>query len=922
MTGSFSFLQAFWPDLHELASKAERNVHTEPEITAVRLRAFGETMVTCLFRKIGLPEHDYGTQFDRLVHLEEADLLDAHLLAKFHTLRQLGNKAAHGGKVDQSQAEELLEDAWSLACWFCSFMRPDFQWLFPPSHRKHPADALDDAASREGKSAIETIPDQPDDARKSTAQRRTAHILPFPEDRIRRIRDEVAEALAKVDPRVRRLRTRVNLHDAFTEDLTGDQRTCLSALEGFLSDREQRIFLLKGYAGTGKTFLAKGLTEFLSTQGRAFRLAAPTGRAAKIISEKTGRPAQTLHSLIYDFDDLKEYTDEDQPDGSETFKFYAKIATNRDQANTVYIVDEASLVSDVYSESEFFRSGTGYLLKDFMSYVGFDHNDHDKKVIFLGDPAQLPPVGMVNSPAFDGAYLHEHFGQQHAGFELQEIVRQKAGSGVIRNVMPLRESLKSGVFNNLKFDFDQDVARISHEELLPLYLKACNNTVSTSAIVITRSNAETAEFNHAIRGSLFPENTFVTSGDRLIVTSNAVVDGHFLANGEFVQVGDVETAVERRTVTLRQRNNETGAIENTEVALTFRDARLIAPGPDGEDVSLVVKILDDHLHDTLSGITAAQQRALYVDFLKRHPDLKRAKDNRLFSSALRQDPYFNALRVKFGYAVTCHKAQGGEWKQVFVNCQTGQNPRTADYFRWLYTAMTRAGERLYLLNPQEVRITIAGEDWWSNNSHPGRASVDAPSVPTDGGEMSLQQRFRADVLSRARGLLADTGIEIEDVAHHQYQEAFYLRRDAETARMNISYNGRLQITRVNAPQVGTFADELCGIFAPLVGQVVTPAVPATTSPVFQATSDRPFLNEFHNRILPLLDSRQIRVTSVKEQQWSQRYTFARGNEAAVVVDIFYNGRSLFTRCMPVRSGGLPGPLLPEVLEVLTGEITV
>ncbi|CDZ41644.1 Exonuclease V subunit alpha, partial CDS, partial [Neorhizobium galegae bv. officinalis] len=271
-----------------------------------------------------------------------------------------------------------------------------------------------------------------------------------------------------------------------------------------MADPKQRVFLLKGYAGTGKTFLAKGITEFLAAQGRAFRLAAPTGRAAKIISEKTGREARTAHSQIYDFGDLREYTAGDDELGSETFKFYAKIRSNQDQANAVYIVDEASLLSDVYSESEFFRSGTGYLLHDLISYVGFNHGETDRKIIFVGDPAQLPPVGMYTSPALDAEYLRQHFGLKAVGYELKDVLRQKADSGVIRNVMPLRESLSAGSFSSLGFVFDDDVQRLRADDILPLYMSSRTESGPMASIVIARSNSEAADLNRSIRGALFP----------------------------------------------------------------------------------------------------------------------------------------------------------------------------------------------------------------------------------------------------------------------------------------------------------------------------------------------------------------------------------------------------------------------------------
>lgn len=885
--GGFGFLREFWPDLADLGLKAEQVEGQEPELVAIRLRGLTEAMAGELIRHLALPFVPGEAHFDRLVRIENADLLDARLLAKFHAIRKLGNNAAHNRKVSNQQATDLLEDAWSLSCWFCRFMRPDVQWFTPPRQANRTIDSTDEI---------------PPTDRQPTVPGGQSSVLRFPDERILRIREDVVRAMAQVDPSIRHLRTRITLREAFSETPSDDQSACLDQLQTFLSDPKQRIFLLKGYAGTGKTSLAKGVTEFLASQGRAFRLAAPTGRAAKIISEKTKREARTVHSQIYNFADLREYSVGDDELGSETFKFYAEVGKNLDQANTVYIVDEASLLSDAYSEGEFFRSGTGYLLRDLISFIGFEHGQTDKKIIFVGDPAQLPPVGMSSSPALDAEYLRQHFGLSAVEYELKEVLRQKADSGVIRNVMPLRESLSSRSFSSLSFFFDSDVQRLRADDTLPLYIGVRAAAGPLAPIVIVRSNDEAASFNRAIRGALFPGRDFVAPTDRLIVTANAIVDGIYLANGEFVDVVEAGTSIERRKVTLRNRNESTGKVDVIDVQLDFRDVQLAVISTDGSESVLACKVMDDLLHGVNADLDAVRQRALYVDFLKRHPDLKKGSDRERISQILRQDPYFNALRVRFGYAVTCHKAQGGEWEHVFVSCPSGQgqNPRTADYFRWLYTAMTRSSSKLYLINPPEIRIAVVGQ----------------PSLALD--------EFRTNLLSRVRQAIDREGIEIDDVAHHQYQEAFYLRQGADTARVNISYNGRSLITAVSVPPGGVFNEKLGELLRPLIGESgeSSPDGRKIEVDVGSETTGRAFLKAFHDRLVPTFESKGINVTDLKEQAYCQRYTFARGSETAVV-DIFYDGGGRIKSCMPTagKRFNVPGNrLVGEVLEILVGEV--
>jgi hypothetical protein len=862
---SFLFLKQFWPDLHELGLKAERVGSVEPDIAAIRLRSFTEAMVEKLEAPLEIAFDINARQFDKLRQIEETRLLDRRLLAKFHTIRKLGNNAAHNKAVDPNLIEALIDDAWSLATWFCRFMRPEIEWLIPPRSKADGANAAPTAM----------------DASAPAAE--FNGVLKFPDDRARRIRDEVARAMAQVDPRARQLRTQISLKDAFTEKLTDDQNACLDALEAFFANQEQRIFLLKGYAGTGKTFLAKGLTEYLSAQGRDFKLGAPTGRAAKNISEKTGQTARTLHSLIYNFSDLKEFSDDENRD-DETFKFYADVKVNDDQANAVYIIDEASLISDVYAENEFFRSGTGYLLQDLLTYIGFENSENDRKIILIGDPAQLPPVNMKQSPALDAKYLLDRFGRRSTEYELKEVLRQKADSGVLRNVLPLRESIAKGVFNSLHISFDDDVQHIHADEVVPVYMAARAMSATDLPIIVTHSNSEAADFNGAIRTAIFPGFDHVTPGDRLIITANTSVGERFLANGEFVLVEDVQSTTEQRIVASRNRAPET---------LTFRDIEISVANADGDATLLLVKILDDFLHNKDASLSSARQRALYVDFKNRHPDLNPRKDKKNFTQVLRNDPYFTALRAKFGYAVTCHKAQGGEWSHVIVSCRKDGEPRNPDNFRWLYTAMTRSSDKLYLLNPPEVRIKTV------ESANPEESEA-----------------FHRDVRSKVDDLLKGTEIEIEHIDHNNYQEAFYLRLGDETARANISYNGKYKIGAITLPYSNPLSDQLRMVLAPLIGQTATRDADTQTSP------SRPFLKKFHDQLLPLMDARQIRVASPKEYAYHQRYSFARGDHFTEV-NIYYDGKDRLTRCAPLNAERLSASardLLTEVLEVITSEI--
>lgn len=892
----FRFLEQGWPDLFDLAARARQAVATDPDISAVRLRGFTERMVELLFGHFGLPLAAELSQYDRLLLIERDNLLERRLLAKFHTIRKFGNDGAHGKHVTSERAEDLIYDAWTLGCWFAQLIRPDVDWMIRPYGQnfrpeelvgEQPAFSLEDGGTRQD------------------------NVVAFPEDRHRRIRQEVAEALAKVDPSTRNLRTRISLQEAFTEELNRDQSACAKALEAFLNDPAQRIMLLKGDAGSGKTFMTKGLVEYLSSQGRQYAIGAPTGRSAKIIGEKTGRRARTLHSLTYDYGNLRRLSDDGEDDSSlASFKVYASVAPNRDSANTVYIVDEASLISDAFSESDFFRSGSGYLLKDLLEYVGMQNPGTDRKIVFIGDPVQLTPVGMNTSPALDGDYLHRHYGYRPSEYRLTEIVRQGAESSILANVKPLRKCIEEAAFRGLSFDFDDEVVRLAQGDLIPTYMQTLRKA-GREPMVITRSNAEAAEINRAVRADIFPGQEHVRVGDRLIVTSNTFVGGQFLANGEFVEVCDVEPVVERKSIRLKRRIGDTDQMETVDIELFFRDIEIAMRMENGDRAVQRVKVIDTLLHNRNSGLAPDEQRALYVDFLRRHPDIRKA-DPRDLTAAIRHDPYFNAIRAKFGYAVTCHKAQGGEWDDVIVLCPSGGDPRNGDAFRWLYTAMTRARSRLFLVNPPEVKIKLAGQSMhdFAVGNVEGAADQNGPTPLA---------AFRIDLLARSRAALEGSGISIDDVGHHQYQEVLYCSRGTDGCRASLSYSGKFQLRSMTIQPEGPLADHLRERIGPLVGMTLGNDVASQ-----QKNADgprRPFIAEFDEQLRRQLASKNIVVSSNQEHQWSLRYVTSRDGWQATI-DIYFDGKNRFTRCMPINpdesSEGMR--LMREVVEIVTNEI--
>lgn len=725
----------------------------------------------------------------------------------------------------------------------------------------------------------------------------------------------------------------IQLHDTFAQyALTDGQAELVRRLDQFFSSKTESVFLLRGYAGTGKTFITKGLTEYFRAIGRNYVLAAPTGKASKVIATKTNSPAYTLHKTIYSFDDLVEYRDGDI-EGTETYKFYANLIGNALSADTVYIVDEASMIQDIYQEAEFFRFGTGYLLTDFLKFVNLDHNDHGKKVIFIGDDAQLPPVGMNFSPALNMDYLLKQHSVRASDFELTEVVRQKSESGVIHNAMALRGALQRGVFNQLDVDLNfPDIDKIEYQDLMRRYAESCDNKINGESIVIAHSNSDVADFNRRIREHFFPGHGEIVAGDKVMAVTNSMAGGNFISNGDFGLVREVFGDSEKRTITIKRKTANSGKVEEILVPLVFRKIRIGFKNLEGNSYFFDTLILEELLYSNAPGLTSDQSKALYLDFCIRHKNVQRRSVE--FKHLLKTDPYFNALRLKFGYAITCHKAQGSEWNQVFVKCKSHQSQLTAEYFRWLYTSITRTAKKLYLLDPPQLKLG-AGIKLAQNpgigacrraasvatnltmalatSSEQGTSIVDLRAQGAETFGIPDSEVFLLEMLKRVRALIEGRGIVIDAVAHYPYKEVYFFSRDGEIARVDIDYNGKGKVRSAKPHALSSLSSELGGVLAPMLS---LPMLGNSAASMSDIAFDKPFLNEFHQRVLGLCAQTDVTVHSVVEQQWSQRYTFTRDGQVAVY-DIWYNAKNQFGSCQAIATACSPGALTGDIALLLT-----
>ena len=944
---NFQFIKQHQPELAELGEAAEQYIYSDPQAAVIKLRCFGELFVAFIYQEYSLPKLSNPNFFEKLNHGAFNNAVEQCIVEKLHALRMKGNDAAHYKGTSADEALWLTKEAYFLSAWlYCSCHGgrvPDVSPFKTPQptitkqeHLIRDTDALRKKLTSRTVDLENAKNELAEAERRITEAQEQVHSLneaALEAKRYSLFRDSKS-MLEQFDFEPEKTRERISIQDAFAEhQLTDGQAELVDELDKFLNGRAEKVFLLKGYAGTGKTFITKGLTEYFKSIGRNFILAAPTGKASKVISGKTKCEAYTIHKTIYSFSDIKEYMVDDLM-GSETYKFYADLAVNEHSADTVYIIDEASMISDKYSESEFFRCGTGFLLKDFLKYVNLDHNDHHKKVIFIGDDAQLPPVGMNTSPALDAAYLLKNYNLNTKSLELTEVVRQKRESGVIHNAISIRKSLYQKVFNQLNFNMDfPDLEDVEYDSVIERYMDSCDHKINAKSIIIAHSNTNVAEYNKRIRDVFFPGFDKVCAGDKVLAVNNSDRYGFFISNGEFGSARQIFGESEERAITLRRKSKVTGKVEEISVPLKFRDVEVGFRDLDGKARWFKAKIIESLLYSDNPTLTSDESKALYVDFCTRHKHLKRKSLE--FKETLRSDPYFNALRLKFGYAITCHKAQGSEWEHVFVKCKTSQAQLSADYFRWLYTAITRTSNKLYLL--ERPKITLGGNIQQVSNpgiqvstpgvkrntpSQPDKPTMENPvnsavsSVAVDPGETFGIPPTAGQLLcllNKVKERTSESGFEIVSISHNQYQEVYFFRKANNSARINIGYNGRSMVSSVSTPQLSELSQELFEILAPLKGTLLTDSEVQANGQSFEFSE--PFLEQYHEMLSEKCSEINIQIAHLESLDWRQRYYFEKDGRSAVI-DISYSGKHKITNYQPVPNRGSCPELLAEVSEVL------
>lgn len=451
----------------------------------------------------------------------------------------------------------------------------------------------------------------------------------------------------------------------FEHDPTAIQNELFIKLSDYIfNDNEEGLFLLKGYAGTGKTTIISSLVNNLWKTGKKSVLLAPTGRAAKVIANYSKRQAFTIHKKIY--------FPKKATGGNVSFTLQKNKHTN-----TIFIVDEASMIPDTNIDSKIFENNS--LLDDLISYV---YSGKNCKLILIGDTAQLPPVKLEISPALDRSVLAYNYQKDVYEIELDEVMRQHHDSGILANATSLREIIQVNYFGSFKFQSNfKDIFRLTDgDDILDAFYTSYDQNSIEDTVLIVRSNKRANLYNQQIRNRILDRDNEIGTGDLIMIVKNNYywlkdsTEVGFIANGDICEILEIYKFIDLY------------GFRFVEVKLRMIDY----PNQKPFDTVLLL----DTLHSESPSLSFEESNNLYKEISKDYTDLRSKYKIML---AVKNNKYFNALQIKFSYAMTCHKSQGGQWENVFIEQPYLPDGQDISYLRWLYTAITRAQKKLYLI---------------------------------------------------------------------------------------------------------------------------------------------------------------------------------------------------------------------------------
>lgn len=672
-------------------------------------------------------------------------------------------------------------------------------------------------------------------------------------------------------------------------ELTNQQNKVFEQIKVFLNS-DASVFILRGYAGTGKTTMVKVIADYIE-QTRQLAMMAPTGRAARVLAMKTGHTATTIHKAIYSKAHVEPKKVKNIAESE--FKFVFSINNSENGGNIVAIVDEASMVCSRKIEHELFMFGTDNLMEDLLTFV---RPNFGGKVIFVGDPAQLPPVGESVSNALRAEYFKEK-GLKVIEAELTEVLRQKDDSVILKNAMMIRNLLKKDKRNQLVFEEQKDdVETVPSEQFLDKYLNYRKESGKHDSIIICYSNKSANRYNRDIRKSLYGGDVPLQENDILLITQNNYRLDRM--NGEFVPVLSIGERIQQSAPVYAQIGGK-----KERIVITLNFIKVTVPNGDGNPIPCM--LLEDLLTSDTATISIDENRALYINFCMRNPNLKQGTES--FAEALLNDEYYNAIRAKYGYAVTGHKCQGGEWGKVFVD-YTGRTGLDDDSLRWAYTATTRAQKTLYVTNLPHItpfsKFRIEPIQKCKNIAPECRILNEVP--PTPFHNKNADNGIRAKYHCIAKNM-EYTPYRIISVQSRPYLEIYNIQTPDGVDRYDLFYKAGdiFQPAKAASPNQHT----------PLI-EIMLNDEQGMSYKYNYIPSD-----ESHCKLLDLIrsacDTISVQITNVVEhaEDFSTTY-YMRTSGTFSYIKVYVNSNGFITYAKPMSLKGKDDGELSEIIEII------
>lgn len=707
--------------------------------------------------------------------------------------------------------------------------------------------------------------------------------------------------------------------------LTSQQESALSAVREFITNPDTTVFILRGYAGTGKTTMIKSIIQEVQPLRPRCILMAPTGRAAKMLQERTGCNASTIHRAIYDFDKI-EATNIDENGGAvgefiqvdgaqrtnakevDRLHFMFKIRTLDDDTapdKSLFIVDEASMISSIKSCEEMLHFGTDVLLDDLMTYI---QPLKGGKVLFIGDPAQLPPVGDNKSAALSERYFIDR-GIKVRSAELTEVVRQSGGSTILKNAMMIRDILNCKVRNSIEFEKGLDTVDINATRVAETYCSLVSSPCIGESVVICFSNSMVKDYNDAIRELYFPGASNVVAGDILQIVKNNIGahGGIDMFNGDFVQVIAASNTTESLSAPVWADLGK--GLERVQVSVTFRDVTLQLEN--GSQVNC--KIIDDLLQNRERGLSQLQMLSLYINFKIRfnnsvkHLNLTARTKENMYYNALKSDPYYNAVQAKYGYAITAHKSQGGEWKSVFVD-YTGRTGLNDDSLRWCYTATTRAINTLYGINfPSATPLSKLIINPILRYSKPAKEAFSFGIQPNDPLLPYSATPSQKAKLYCVKGNLSNRRVIIKCIDLLQFVDRYHLQTTDGEVIVDCQYNSTGMYTAYRPHGQNSLIEEILDCFRDESGmEFYTDYIPTANQ-----------MTVLFSTMLSICDDLDITITNIVEHSGQFYVAYYLKTSARFSQILFYfKNNGFITHALPSSELGVNDGKMVELIKKL------